>query len=339
MSFRVTVPASVPPELHDHSDFCPECGENGIIIVDEARGERSCCSCGLVVEQVFSSGPEWRAYNASEEASRARASTPSFLSEEFTQQTEIPYSRTDAFGRVISPERRFEFSRLANLDKRAIYSETRNLRTALRELKRLKSQLDISDSVTKTAAIIYRKSLKANLVRGRSIDGIIAASLYLACRRESVPITLKDIQSRASISSKELGRCVRILLLQLKLTKLTHADPVSFVHRLADCLNITMATRNVACTIVDRAKGASLTVGKNPMSVAAAALYIAGVQTGERRTQAQMAGAARTTPVTIRNRFKELLDVLQIDLEIKRGAAAVPVYIEDRVAFACTVLN
>jgi transcription initiation factor TFIIB len=83
----------------------------------------------------------------------------------------------------------------------------------------------------------------------------------------------------------------------------------------------------------------SLAVGKNPRSDAAAALYIAGVQTGERRTQAQMAGAARTTPVTIRNRFKELLDVLQIDLEIKRGAAAVPVYIEDRVAFARSVLN
>ena len=100
-----------------------------------------------------------------------------------------------------------------------------------------------------------------------------------------------------------------------------------------------MATRNVACAIVDRTKGASITDGKNPMSVAAATLYVAGVQTGERRTQAQMAGAARTTPVTIRNRFKELLDVLQIDFDIKRGAAAVPVYIEDRVAFVRSVLN
>ena len=197
--------------------------------------------------------------------------------------------------------------------------------------------MGIPDSVSKTGSMIYRKSLKASLVRGRSIDGIVSASLYIACRRESVPITLKDIQAKAAVSAKELGRCVRILLSNLNLAKLSLSDPISFVHRLADSLNVTMATRKVGCSIVEQAKLRSLTVGKNPMSIAAAALYIAGVQTGERRTQSQMANAAKTTPVTIRNRFKELMTVLDLNLEIKRGAAAVPVYIEDQIAFTRSI--
>lgn len=319
--------------LDNEINYCPECGPNGIIIHDEVRGERSCCSCGLVVEQIYNTGPEWRAYNQMEEISRARASTTSILNEELGLETVITVSHHDGRGKILPAERRFEFSRLSNLDRRNSYSEMRNLRIAFQELKRLKSQLGISDSVTKTASVIYRKSLKASLVRGRSIDGIVSASIYLACRRDNLPVTLKDIHATSNISSKELGRCVRILLKELKLTKIGQSDPMQFVHRLADSLNITMATRKIACNIVEKAIGFKLTIGKNPMSIAAAALYIAGVSTGERRTQAQMAEVAKTTPVTIRNRFKELMRVLEMDIEIKRGAAAVPVYIDDSFSF------
>ena len=97
-----------------------------------------------------------------------------------------------------------------------------------------------------------------------------------------------------------------------------------------------MVTQNEALKIITKAKDAGITVGKNPMSVAAAALYIAGVRTGERRTQQQLASAAKTTPVTIRNRFKELMVTLGgfEDIKIKRGAAAIPVIISDPIQFA-----
>ncbi len=52
------------------------------------------------------------------------------------------------------------------------------------------------------------------------------------------------------------------------------------------------------------------------MSLAAAALYISTIQTGERRTQQEIATIAKITPVTIRNRFKELVKIL--DAESKR---------------------
>ena len=110
-------------DVVETQDHCPECGPDGLVIADESRGERSCASCGLVIDQIFSSGPEWRAYNASEEASRARSSTPSFLNEDLIGlQTEIAVGKHDGRGRVLPMERRFEFSRLSNLDKRSSYS-------------------------------------------------------------------------------------------------------------------------------------------------------------------------------------------------------------------------
>ena len=133
----------------------------------------------------------------------------------------------------------------------------------------------------------------------------------------------------ANISTKELGRCIRIFLQNIKVTSAL-PDPVTLVNRLGENLGLTMYTRKVAIDLLAEAKVRKLTIGKIPMSLAAAAIYIASIQTGERRTQQQIAIPARTTPVTIRNRFKELAKGLGLEkFEVKRGAAAKPVIIEN----------
>ena len=118
-----------------------------------------------------------------------------------------------------------------------------------------------------------------------------------------------------------MGRSVRILIRDLNLRPANN-DFISLIHRLGEQLELNMEARKLASVIIERAKQAGITVGKNPMSVSAAALYIAGVKTGQRRTQLDMAAAAKTTPVTIRNRFKELTDILELEpIKIKRGPA------------------
>ncbi len=320
-------------DLDDEIAKCTECKSNDII-TDITRGESTCHNCGLVLNtSIISSAKEWRSYNSLEEKQRSRVGYPTspLMPDNFSSSVGLGFSR-DAKGNMISAERRWEFSRLANIDSRR-NGEIRNLRVALRELQRITSHLGIGESVARTASVIYRKSLKVNLIRGRSIDCVMAASLYIACRKEGVPITLKDIQSRANATPKELSRCVRVLITNLKIRP-KNSSPEAFVRRLADMLTMTMHTSQIGVSIVERAKKAGITVGKNPMSVAAAALYIAGVKTGERRTQQQLANAARTTPVTIRNRFKELMEVLGIEeIEIKRGAAAIPHYVSDPLFF------
>ena len=55
-----------------------------------------------------------------------------------------------------------------------------------------------------------------------------------------------------------------------------------------------------------------MTAGKDPTGLAAAAIYIAGIIEGERRTQREIAETATVTEVTVRNRYKELVRKLEI---------------------------
>jgi transcription initiation factor TFIIB len=64
------------------------------------------------------------------------------------------------------------------------------------------------------------------------------------------------------------------------------------------------------------AKQLRLTSGRGPAGVAAAASYIASVLTGERKTQREIAEIAQVTEVTIRNRYKELIERLLFILSL-----------------------
>jgi transcription initiation factor TFIIB len=261
-------------------------------------------------------GPEWRAYNSSELAERSRTGSPiTPLKAEMGLRTQIGNIRKDISGKTLPFSSQTKYRRLSRIDNRTRKSEIRNLRFALKELKRIKSQLELPEDVAEMGAMIYRKALKKNLIRGRSIDGMISASLYLACRRKKLPQTLKDIASVSNISTKDLGRCIRIILQKLDL-KVFPSDYSALVHRLGISLRVTMKARRQAVVILNIARSRGATVGKNPMSLAAAALYISTIQTGERRTQQEIANVAKITPVTIRNRFKELIKIL--DDESKR---------------------
>jgi len=302
--------------INSENILCSECA--GLIITDNNRGEITCHACGLVQSTLIASGKEWRAYNNMEDKQRSRVGDPD--NPLFADSLSASLGRNQAYdtnGNKIPDKKRKDFERLAKLDYRRS-SKMKNLRIALRELQRLTSHLSIGETVARTASIYYRRVLRANLLRGRSIDGMIAASLYIACRKEEIPITIKDINFYTEITQKELSRYVRILIehFQLQPSKIA---PAAFIHRLGGILNMTMQTISIGVQNMEQAYKTGINVGKHPMSIAAAALYLAGVQTGERRTQEQLAKAARTTPVTIRNRSRELMAVLELDIQIKRG--------------------
>ena len=64
--------------------------------------------------------------------------------------------------------------------------------------------------------------------------------------------------------------------------------------------------------MVNEAQELGLTSGKDPASFAAAGLYASSMILGERRTQTEIARALGVTEVTIRNRFKELNNALDL---------------------------
>ncbi len=290
---------------------CPECGSE-TLIEDPNRGEMICSRCGIVVQGIIDYGAEWRSYNAHEQSQRSRTGAPaSPLKPDYGLRTVIGHTQKDAKGRNIDPVRQDQFNRLRRQHDREDENTQRNLQIALEELKRLKSQLGLSQEVEYLASKYYRMALKEDLIRGRSIDGMMAASVYLACQRTQTPLLLKDIATVSRVDKKELGRCIRTMVMKLNL-KLRDSprEYKKLTQKLGDSLGLSMTTILEANKIIQNAIECGITIGKHPASTVGAALYLAGIRTGERRTQDQVAKVASITPVTIRNRFKEMVKVL-----------------------------
>ena len=147
--------------------------------------------------------------------------------------------------------------------------------------------------------------MEEGLVRGRSISALIAASLYAACRDTSTPRTLKDLAAISNIKKKDIARCYRLLIREMDL-RMPVVDPTRCISRIASKADLSEKTKRKALSILKNAEEARTSAGKDPMGLAAAALYVACVMLNENKTQKDVAEAAGVTEVTIRNRYKGL---------------------------------
>jgi transcription initiation factor TFIIB len=297
-------------------DECSECGGTNLIH-DYDTGETVCVNCGLVLhDQMINKGPEWRAFTQQEKEARSRvggATAYSLFDKGLS--TTISKMDRDAFGRKIPQSTRQQMWRLRKwqIRSRAHSSVDRNLIRAMSELDRLADKLSTRGSIRENAALLYRKALEKGLVRGRSIAGIAAASLYAACRDSETPRTLREIAEASLVDKKDVARCYRLLLRELDI-RMPVADPMTYISKIAERADISGQIQGLAIKILMEAKKNREASGKDPMGLAAAALYIACLQSGEKKTQKDIAEDAGVTEVTVRNRYKSLIRQLGLEL-------------------------
>ncbi len=290
------------------SDRCPQCGKR-TLVDDSHTGELTCHSCGFVVsERAVDQGPEWRSFSDGKGADRARTGSPTSITyRDMGLSTMIGRSNRDASGRSFASPMRSAMERLRKWDNRApaFGSTEKNLSVALRELDKMGDKLGVSQAVKERAAYIYRKALERGLLRGRSIVGIAAASLYAAFRDTETPRTLKDIAAVENLSRKAIARDYRILLREMDLN-MPVADAAKNVTRIASKVGLSEKAARKAVEIVRMTEEKEISAGKAPMGLAASALYLASIIEGEAKTQKEIAEAAGVTEVTVRNRYKGL---------------------------------
>jgi len=302
--------------LETGRDRCPECGSS-VIVHNSETGEQICGNCGLVIsEQAFDRGPEWRAFTLEEKADRSRVGGPiSILQADKGLPTVINDINKDAFGRKVPLSTRLQMLRLRKWQSRTQYQSPaeRNLLQALAELDRIVDKLHIPEDIQEEAAEIYRRVLDRGLVRGRSIAAIVAACVYAACRKTGRPRSLKEIASVSRVKLKDIARCYRLLLHELPMT-MPIPDPRIYVTKIASKAGINERVQMKAIELLKQAEKLKAVTGKDPMGIAAAALYVACVLLGEKKTQKEVAEAAAVTEVTVRNRYKGLKDILGLNI-------------------------
>lgn len=291
----------------DFGNKCPRC--KGILITDEERGELLCSNCGTVAkDRIEEVGQEWRAFTLEEHKDRSRIGIPTSLAiHDMNLATIIGRIDRDASGEPISASMKSTMERLRLWDGRSKANESvdRNLRQAFSELHRLKDKLAVGDSVTEKTAYIYRKAIEKGLAKGRSISSLVVATLYAACRDTETTRTLREIANASNVKKKDAARCYRALIRKLDLN-IPVADPSRCISRIANKVGLNEKIQRTALEIIDKARQKGIVFGKNPMGLAAAALYVASVIEDEAITQEKLADAAGITTVTVRKRCSEL---------------------------------
>ena len=286
------------------SIICSVCNKAQTIITDPQSGEIICGSCGLVVlDKIPVRGPEWGTFTAD-----GRTGLPSSLARyDMGLSTIIGWTNKDSSGHRLDEAMHSRIKRLRTWDSR-IHLHTsveKSLKQAFNELDSLKDKLGLSDVIVEKTAYLYRKAEQRALLRGRAISSILAAAVYIACREMGMPRTLNEIAASSNIKLRALAMDYRLLVKKLDL-KIQLVDPIICIAKIANKANLTEKTKRQAMDIMHDVIKREISAGKRPMALAASVIYLSAMNTGENKTQRDIAQAAGVSEFALRIRIQDL---------------------------------
>lgn len=295
---------------------CPVCGSEDIR-EDTEKAELVCRSCGTILEEeMVEESAEPRAFTAEEREKKKRTGSPlTYTKHHRGISTQI--GRGGSLSEV-SPEKRGQYHRIRRWDRRIAESKSRNLRFALSELKTLVDDLNLPESVHEEAARLYEKAVDQETVKGRKIEEIVASLVLLVARNQGVARTLREVADAAGIEKRELGKNYRYVARELDM-RIMPARPEYFISRFGSELNFSGRTRARARKIIREAREKGLVSGRSPEGVVAAALYIASLLEGEKRSQKEIADTIGVTEVTIRKGYQDFVEGLGLEDEVEEA--------------------
>ncbi|TFH13088.1 transcription initiation factor IIB [Candidatus Bathyarchaeota archaeon] len=286
---------------------CSRC-KGTAIVTDGETGETVCRGCGLVLnDNNFNMEPEWRDFSPGIDQSKSRVGMGASYAVFDKGLSTIFGGYRDSSGKPLKEETLHTMIRLRRYDNSSKVNESwrRNLSIAMGELDRMSNELHLPINLKERSAVLYRKVLKHELVKGRSIDAFVAACIHVAGRESGLPRQLKEIAYSSKRELCEVAKSYRFLIKEMGL-RMPVDNPSKFVSKIASKLGVSMETECKSIDIIRSARNLNGTSGKNPMGVAAAALYMACLENDEKRAQKDVANAAGTTEVTLRNRLRDL---------------------------------
>ncbi len=272
---------------------CPNCGGKEIAL-DEARGESVCKSCGLVLSVATDTQP-----------AESKVRNPGDLGSEG-----LGYGR-DYAGRELTARARERMRRLRGVERGvAVGGRERRDFKARAIIAGAIERLELPASYVDDALELYRGASRAGGTAGRSADVCAAASIYVVARQRGATRTMREVAAGLSIDVTELRRCYMSIVSSLGL-KVSSSDPRLFVSKYVSTLGLRTEVERRAIDTLLKVRGEREVVGKNPVALAAAAVYLACSELGERVTQREVSRVFGVSDVSLRNRLRDLKSTME----------------------------
>lgn len=141
--------------------------------------------------------------------------------------------------------------------------------------------LCISSHVTVKGYMRRRNCIEKNMKSGDVVTSFLSPSIQMISR---LPVSSAEICAVSRISKKEIGRCFKLILkaLETSVDLITTGD---FMSRFCSNLGLPKPVRMAANFIARKAVELDLVPGRSPISVAAAAIYMASQASAQKKTQ------------------------------------------------------
>ncbi|KAI1236696.1 hypothetical protein IHE44_0014949 [Lamprotornis superbus] len=276
---------------------CPN-HPDSILVEDYRAGDMICSECGLVVgDRVIDVGSEWRTFSndkATKDPSRVGDTQNPLLSDG---------DLSTMIGKGTGAASFDEFGNSKYQNRRTMSSSDRAMMNAFKEITNMADRINLPRNIVDRTNNLFKQVYEQKSLKGRSNDAIASACLYIACRQEGVPRTFKEICAVSRISKKEIGRCFKLILkaLETSVDLITTGD---FMSRFCSNLGLPKQVQMAATHIARKAVELDLVPGRSPISVAAAAIYMASQASSEKRTQKEIGDIAGVADVTIRQSYR-----------------------------------
>ena len=173
------------------------------------------------------------------------------------------------------------------------------------EIRRITGALSLPETVRDRACMFFERAQDEDLLRGRSLEGFAAASVYAACRTASLTRSVAEVVEVAKASADELQVAYDAMNRDMGLPT-GPIDPAEFLPRFASELNLPTRVESRARELLAELRDTGHLAGRKPGGVAAACLYAAAREANYPLTQRRAATVANVTPVTVRGTYREL---------------------------------
>ena len=282
---------------------------NDPLIEDYHAGDMICSVCGLVVgDRVVDVGSEWRTFSNDKETKDmcrvGAAENPMMEGRDLSTSIGAATGNAgfDADGRPVYRNKSIEST------------QDRSIRNANRDIREMAERLTVDNSIAQKAQFFFHKIYTEKIIKGRSNDAIIAACMYIACRQEQVPRTFKEICSVSKSSKRDIGRCFKTILKSIQSVQISSISSQmiptissgDYFARFCSRLGLPIAIQKLAGLIADRANQLNLVNGKSPISLAAAAIFMAVSANDLNKTAKDIADVSGVAENTIKQTYKAM---------------------------------
>jgi len=277
---------------------------NAHLIEDHRAGDMICSCCGLVVgDRVIDVSSEWRTFSSGEKtgADMCRVGGPenSLLGSSNLSTIIGPSPVKGGYSYFSSPKYTYASNQNVGVSEKALVSGFGNITNMC-------DRINLPDVIKQRTQELFKTVYEGRCLKGRANDAIASACLYIACRKEGVPRTFKEIVAISSVNKKEIGRCFK-LILKAHQTEVEIIQTGDFMHRFCSTLGLSKNTQKAATYVAKQAERLDIVPGRSPISIAAAAIYMASYASNDKRSRSEIGEVAGVAAITIKQAYKLML--------------------------------